>query len=480
MNEREYRSDRSLGNDQSSPGPITEYEREMYGGGDPQYNDHGSQFSLEYALEQNAEFYRHFGGEIESVEDESSLVAEKPEVENLTPVEKLGEAVSRGAKALPAALGEEIKALFSPATLATMVGVFAVYIAAHATGVGQAVDIGMLIAGGIFFGLDAFTIFKDLAGFAGAINATTEEELDIAGEHLASAVAKIGVDALMTLLTSKVADEIGKGIDNVNQVDEVHAHSEGSNPPLEPEGAGGNTEQPKLSEELDNVNQDVTEQPKLEIEGADNVSPGQVNDVDNLNNSSAIQNAGNTTPSLGNPAVANTLLPVLGREGVERLLKMDMFSFAPERMALLNSGYGQAVRNLPDLRNKPRVEIETILTNNGFELPKVGTTSGQEMWLHPDGSVVRMKLGPEALKDPRRPTEHLVREISRKQPASSKNRDIFAKVAEDGTLISAGPKFATDQLQQWFKKEVGRLPNDDETKALLRVWGDAAHIDFQP
>jgi hypothetical protein len=158
-----------------------------------------------------------------------------------------------------------------------MVGVFAVYIAAHATGIGQAVDIGMLIAGGIFFGLDAFTIFKDLAGFAGAINATTEEELDIAGEHLASAVAKIGVDALMTLLTSKVADEIGKGIDNVNQVDEVHAHSEGANPPLEPEGAGGNTEQPKLAEELDSVNQDVTGQPKSAIEGANNVSPGQVN-----------------------------------------------------------------------------------------------------------------------------------------------------------------------------------------------------------
>ena len=91
-----------------------------------------------------------------------------------------------------------------------MVGVLGVYIAAHATGIGQAMDIGMLIAGGIFFGLDAFTIFKDIAGFANAINATTEEELDKTGEHLASAVAKIGVDAVMTLLTKKVADEIGK------------------------------------------------------------------------------------------------------------------------------------------------------------------------------------------------------------------------------------------------------------------------------
>ena len=73
-------------------------------------------------------------------------------------------------------------------------------------------DIGMLVAGGIYFGLDAFAIFKDIAGFAGAINATTPEELVEAGEHLASAVAKIGVDAVMTLLTKKVADRVA-GVD---------------------------------------------------------------------------------------------------------------------------------------------------------------------------------------------------------------------------------------------------------------------------
>ena len=65
----------------------------------------------------------------------------------------------------------------------------------------------MLTAGKIFFGLDAFAIFKDVAGFAGAINATTEEELDQAGEYLASAIAKISVDAMITLLTKKVADK---------------------------------------------------------------------------------------------------------------------------------------------------------------------------------------------------------------------------------------------------------------------------------
>ena len=113
-------------------------------------------------------------------------------VAELDNVGKLTEAVKRSASALPGEIAEELLALLSPATLATMISVFAVYIAAHSVGIGQAMDIGMLIAGGIFFGLDAFTIIFDIAGFANAVNAKTESDLDKAGKHLASAVAKIG------------------------------------------------------------------------------------------------------------------------------------------------------------------------------------------------------------------------------------------------------------------------------------------------
>ena len=79
--------------------------------------------------------------------------------------------------------------------------------------------------------------------------------MDYAGQHSASLVAKIGVDAVMTLLTKKVADEIGKGIDNLNQVDEVHAHHD-------PDINAGN---------LDN---------------AEVVNTGQVNDADNVSSDS--------------------------------------------------------------------------------------------------------------------------------------------------------------------------------------------------
>ena len=177
--------------------------------------------------------------------------------------------------------------------------------------------------------------------------------------------------------------------------------------------------------------------------------------------------------------VVETLAPSLKGKGLDELSQLGMFKFDPAKQALLNAGQGQTVRNLPVLKGKTRVEIETILTQNGFTPPKVGER-GQEMWLHPDGSVVRMKLGPQALKDPRRPTEHLVREISRKQPASAKDRDIFVKIAENGALIPAGTNFAKESLNQWFRKQTGRLPNPDEIKQLMRVWGDAAHINFLP
>ena len=144
-------------------------------------------------------------------EEKSSLL----NVAELDSVGKLTEAVKRSASALPGELATELQALLSPATLATMASVFAIYVAAHSVGVGQAMDIGMLIAGGVFFGMDAFTIFKDIAGFANAVNAQNENELDKAGQHLASAVAKIGVDAVMTLLTSKVAKKIA-GIDETD------------------------------------------------------------------------------------------------------------------------------------------------------------------------------------------------------------------------------------------------------------------------
>ena len=233
MDEREYRQNRSGNNFNKSPGPIHDYEQYMYGGynaGD-RIEENSPNATIEELDEDDEQIFNLVNsdgksevqvqtpgaGGFEVLAEPIEPIADTSDIANLSSVEKLFEAVNRSARYLPGEVAEEIKALFTPAALATMVAVLGVYVAAHATGIGQAVDIGMLIAGGIFFGLDALTIFRDVAGFADAINATTEEELDKAGEHLASAIAKIGVDAVMTLLTKRMADEVSETIDDENQ-----------------------------------------------------------------------------------------------------------------------------------------------------------------------------------------------------------------------------------------------------------------------
>ena len=104
-------------------------------------------------------------------------------------------------------------------------------------------------------------IFKDIAGFAGAVNATTTEELVEAGEHLASAVAKIGVDAVMTLLTKKVADEVSKSVDNKQS------------------GNGANS--PNNVDEANNAN--LTNSERANVEQPSNTSSRQVDERSSLN-----------------------------------------------------------------------------------------------------------------------------------------------------------------------------------------------------
>ena len=166
-----------------------------------------------YIWEKEDDFYR------EQAEALRQKLAENEKIANFTSVEKLTKAIEASGDYLTEAVVEELEAVFSPATLATMVGVFGIYVASHATGVGQAADILMLLAGGIFFGLDTISIFKDLAGFGNAINATTQKDLDKAGKHLADLVATVSVDLLMTLLTSKVADKISSGINKTSGVE---------------------------------------------------------------------------------------------------------------------------------------------------------------------------------------------------------------------------------------------------------------------
>jgi RHS repeat-associated protein len=141
----------------------------------------------------------------------------KPPV--LMPVETVGdwtlerkftEALRRTAPKLPGSMRREFEALLSPESLAIMAATLVIWAGAHVFGVGEIVDILMLVGGILMFGLAVFGVARDLGEFL-AITATAanEQDLDEAATHLADAIAVIGVAAFVALL-AKVRSLRGK------------------------------------------------------------------------------------------------------------------------------------------------------------------------------------------------------------------------------------------------------------------------------
>ncbi|WP_082879810.1 RHS repeat-associated core domain-containing protein [Methylomonas methanica] len=123
---------------------------------------------------------------------------------------KFAEALRRTAPKLPGSMRREFEALLSPESLAMIAATLVIWAGAHVFGVGEIVDILMLVGGILMFGLAVFGVARDLGEFL-AITATAsnEQDLDEAATHLADAIAVIGVAAFVALL-AKVRSLRGK------------------------------------------------------------------------------------------------------------------------------------------------------------------------------------------------------------------------------------------------------------------------------
>ena len=182
-------------------------------------------------------------------------------VANLSATEKLAEAMKRAALLLPKSVGEQLNAMVNPTSLTIMVGVLGAYAASHAVGVGVIADAVMAVGAGATIGWQAVSAGKDLWGFAQFINATTEEDLDKCGQHLANFVATVGIDVVLGVLVKKAAGKASNYGDDLNRVDEVHAHSDDVNKipsntnNIYPEGINFDTNQPNHLANLDGFKQ---------------------------------------------------------------------------------------------------------------------------------------------------------------------------------------------------------------------------------
>ncbi|MDQ2697157.1 MAG: EndoU domain-containing protein, partial [Pseudomonadota bacterium] len=111
---------------------------------------------------------------------------------------------------LPDSMRYEFEAILSPNSLAIMAGTLVVWAGSHAFGVGQAVDVVLLVGGAVFLGMAVFDVAGELSDFlVVTCNAADENDLDEAASHLARAIAIMGV-ATFTALLAKIARGRGR------------------------------------------------------------------------------------------------------------------------------------------------------------------------------------------------------------------------------------------------------------------------------
>ncbi|MBI1833061.1 MAG: hypothetical protein HYR84_16600 [Planctomycetes bacterium] len=114
---------------------------------------------------------------------------------------KLLEAARRVTSKLPAEMRDQFASLFNAQNLAITGGVLAAWGASHLIGVGEVVDIILLVVGVVTIGLQAIQAARDIGKFLTiAAHAKSDHDLDIAANHLARAVVTIGVAAFIALI----------------------------------------------------------------------------------------------------------------------------------------------------------------------------------------------------------------------------------------------------------------------------------------
>jgi hypothetical protein len=123
--------------------------------------------------------------------------------------DKVAEAVRRSQPHLPAAAYQQLEALISPTNIAIFSGTLVVWAGSHFFGVGEIVDVGLLLLGAFFVGWSIEGVARDLYTFGTlAVNARSEAELDQAGRALASAVVNGGLTVVMALLLRRSAQRL--------------------------------------------------------------------------------------------------------------------------------------------------------------------------------------------------------------------------------------------------------------------------------
>jgi hypothetical protein len=132
-----------------------------------------------------------------------STALNKP-VSEMTMEQKVAVAIWRSLPLLPRNIWNQVKELLSPFALSIMVVILIAWAVSHFFGVGEVVDVIILIIGVITIGPIIYQAVIELIEFAAkSIWAKSESDLDQAAAHFAKAVSLIGIQIVMALLLKK-------------------------------------------------------------------------------------------------------------------------------------------------------------------------------------------------------------------------------------------------------------------------------------
>jgi hypothetical protein len=125
-------------------------------------------------------------------------------VRALSPEKKIEEAIRRGVGLLPAGMKAEVQSFFTWENMQIIVATFLAWALAHATGVGEATDVLLLVIGVGFVGWGFWGGLKDMVNFAvTAIDANSEQDLNAAAILFQRGLITLGINTLMALLLKR-------------------------------------------------------------------------------------------------------------------------------------------------------------------------------------------------------------------------------------------------------------------------------------
>jgi len=114
---------------------------------------------------------------------------------------RLGEVFQRALPKVKPSVRDQLKAIVEPASLAIVAGVLTAWIVGHALGVGEIIDIVIAVVGLASIGLVIFTGLDELYEFAKLTYfAKGDDGLTAAADHLARAIAILGVETVLAVL----------------------------------------------------------------------------------------------------------------------------------------------------------------------------------------------------------------------------------------------------------------------------------------